>query len=139
MRPDKDEYYLSIARQVSERSTCLRRRYGAVIVQNDEIVATGYNGAPRGEENCCDRKRCWREEHRIPHGQRYELCRGVHAEQNAIISAGRARCQGATLYLAGSEYDLYTLQWVDMTYHETAPCEICEKLIKAAGIGKVVS
>lgn len=93
-RIDKENYYLDIADTVSERSTCLRRCYGAIIVQNDEIIATGYNGAPRGRKNCADLGRCTREELKIPSGQRYELCRSVHAEANCIISASRQRNAG---------------------------------------------
>ena len=100
-RTDKENYYLDIAQTVTERSTCIRRCYGAIIVRNDEIVATGYNGAPRGRVNCCELGRCIREELAIPRGQRYELCRSVHAEANAIISAGRNKCIGATMYLVG--------------------------------------
>ena len=88
-RIGKEAYYLSIAAQVARRSTCLRRQYGAVIVNHDEIVATGYNGAPRGEPNCCDVGECYREAHGIPHGEQYEKCVAVHAECNAIISASR--------------------------------------------------
>ena len=98
-RIDKTNYYLDIAQTVSERSTCLRRHYGAIIVQNDEIVSTGYNGAPRGRKNCIDLGYCTREAMNIPSGERYELCRSVHAEANAIISASRREVLGATLYM----------------------------------------
>ena len=98
-RIDKENYYLDIAETVLERSTCLRRCYGAIIVQHDEIVSTGYNGAPRGRKNCIDLGGCTREAMNIPSGQRYELCRSVHAEANAIISAARSEVLGATLYL----------------------------------------
>ena len=97
-RVDKENYYLDIAQSVLERSTCLRRKYGAIIVRNDEIVSTGYNGAPRGRKNCVDLGRCTREELQVPSGQRYELCRSVHAEANAIISAARRDILGGTLY-----------------------------------------
>ena len=96
-RPDKHTYYLNIAKAVSKRSTCLRRQYGAIIVKNDEIIATGYNGSARGEPNCCDEGVCWREAHNIPHGEQYEKCVAVHAEQNAIISAARRDMIGATM------------------------------------------
>ena len=86
-RVSKRQYYLDIAAEVARRSTCLRRQYGAVIVKNDEIVATGYNGAPRGDENCCDVGVCWREAHGIPHGEQYEKCVAVHAECNALVKA----------------------------------------------------
>ena len=104
-RIQKDEYYLNIAHEVAARSTCLRRRYGAVIVNNDEIIATGYNGAPRGEPNCIDRGFCKREELNVPKGERYELCVAVHAEQNAIISAARRDMIGGTIYIVGLESD----------------------------------
>lgn len=129
-RISKDEYYLSIAAAVSQRSTCLRRQYGAVIIKNDEIISTGYNGAARGEPNCCDIGRCWREEHNIPHGEQYEKCVAVHAEQNAIISAARYEMLDSTLYLAGFDADGELIN--------PAPCEICRRLIKNAGIKEVV-
>lgn len=131
-RPSKDEYYLGIAEAVSRRATCIRRHYGAVIVKNDHIVSTGYNGAPRGDENCSDRHKCWRDEHDVPHGQMYEQCRGVHAEQNAIINASPADLIGSTLYLYGS----------DATSGETIdakPCLLCERAIKNAQIGRVLA
>ena len=102
-RIDKENYYLDIAETVLERSTCLRRCYGAIIVKNDEIVSTGYNGAPRGRKNCMDLGYCTREAMNVPSGERYELCRSVHAEMNAIISAARRDTLGATLYLAGRQ------------------------------------
>ena len=125
MRISKQEYYLGIAEAVSKRSTCLRRQYGAVIVNQDEIVATGYNGAPRGQINCCDVGECWRESNHIPHGEQYEKCLAVHAEQNAIISAPRDKLLGATLYLYGSENG----KTID-----AHPCDICQRLIDNAGI-----
>lgn len=99
VRIDKQNYYLDIAETVAERSTCLRRIWGVVIVKNDEIISTGYNGAPKGRKNCCDLNYCMREKLNIPRGERYEMCRSVHAEQNAIISASRKDCIGATLYI----------------------------------------
>ena len=132
MRPTKDEYYLSIAEAVLARSTCLRRKYGAVIVKDDEIIATGYNGSPRGMENCCDTGYCYREQEHIQQGERYEDCCGVHAEMNAIISASRREMIGAMLYLAGQEADGSPIT-------EIKPCAICEKLIKNAGIIAVVT
>ena len=104
-RPSKDEYYLSIAEAVLARSTCLRRKYGAVIVKEDEIISTGYNGSPRGAKNCCDVGYCERDTKGIPHGERCEMCSSVHAEANAIISASRRDMLGSTLYLAGQEAD----------------------------------
>ena len=103
MRPNKISYYIGIAEAVAKRSTCLRRQYGAVIVKDDRIISTGYNGAARGEPNCCDEGVCWREAHDIPHGQQYEKCRAVHAEANAIINANPSDMIGATLFLAGFE------------------------------------
>ena len=130
-RPNKDEYYLDIAASVAKRSTCLRRRYGAVIVNNDEIIATGYNGSPRGEKNCCDTGECWRESHHIPHGEQYEKCVSVHAEMNAIISAARKDMVGGTLYLMGFDDS-------NPIFH-AVPCTICRRLIKNAGIKRVVN
>lgn len=129
MRIDKNDYYLNIAFAVAQRSTCIRRQYGAVIVNNDEIVSTGYNGSARGEENCCDIGKCWRQEHDIPHGEQYEKCVAVHAEQNAIISASRKDMLGATLYLVGIE---------NGELIEAEPCEICRRMITNAGIANIV-
>lgn len=129
-RPDKDTYYLKIAESVLERSTCLRRRYGAVIVNNDEIVSTGYNGAPRGEKNCVDCGYCYREANNIPKGERYEACVSVHAEQNAIISASRKETLGGTIYIVGKEKD--------NSYADGTPCLICSRMIKNAGIENVI-
>ena len=102
-RVSKHNYYLDIAQTVSQRSTCLRRRFGAIIVKNDTIVSTGYNGAPRGRKNCCDIGSCTREDLGIPRGERYELCRSIHAEANAIIAASREQRLGATIYLCCTE------------------------------------
>lgn len=131
MRPDKITYYLDIAAKVASRSTCIRRQYGAVIVKNDSIVSTGYNGAPRGETNCIDVGKCYRAEHDIPHGEQYEKCRAVHAEANAILSASPGQMHGATLYLAGFE-ECERLK-------RPAPCEMCRRLIANAGIRTVIS
>ncbi|MEG0765435.1 MAG: deaminase [Pseudoflavonifractor sp.] len=131
-RIDKENYYLDIAETVLGRATCLRRCYGAIIVRNDEIIATGYNGAPRGRKNCVDLGRCTREALNIPSGQRYELCRSVHAEANAIISAARSETMGATLYMACK----------DPATGELIPgstsCAMCRRLIINAGIDRVV-
>lgn len=129
MRPDKDDYYLGIAKEVSKRSTCIRRQYGAVIVKDDIILSTGYNGAARGEANCCDIGSCWREEHGIPHGEQYEKCVAVHAEMNAIAAAGTKNTIGATLYLAGFE------NGKEIT---AEPCLMCQRMIKNARIIRVV-
>lgn len=131
LRPDKDSYYLFIAQAVSRRSTCLRRQYGAVIVKDDRIISTGYNGAARGEPNCSDVGECYRILHNIPHGQRYEECTAVHAEQNAIINGNPSDMIGATLYLAGYENGF--------SIPNPAPCKMCERYIKNAQIGKVVT
>ena len=128
-RVDKRQYYLDIAYAVAQRSTCLRRKYGAVIVKNDVVVSTGYNGAPRGETNCCDTGSCERIAMNVPHGERYELCKSVHAEQNAIIFASGEQMLGATLYLVGIE---------DGKRIKPRPCSICRKLIQNAGIAEVV-
>jgi len=131
-RIDKTNYYLNIAEQASERGTCLRRKFGAIIVKNDEIISTGYAGAPRGRENCCDKGFCIRQELNIPRGERYELCRSVHAEQNAIISASRKDMIDSTLYLVGVEND-------SNDYVENArPCSMCKRVIINAGIKEVV-
>ncbi len=131
-RVDKSNYYLNIAQSVLERSTCLRRQYGAIIVKNDEIVSTGYNGAPRGRCNCVDLGRCTREELQVPSGQRYELCRSVHAEANAIISASRRDMLGSTLYLAGRDAKTGEL------LHQTTSCSMCRRQIINAGIDRVI-
>ena len=132
-RISKENYYLDIAQTVLERATCLRRVYGAIIVRDDEIVATGYNGAPRGRRNCTDLNSCARESLNIPAGERYELCRSVHAEANAIISAARRDMIGATLYLVGR--DAKTGEY----YPDTTPCAMCRRLIINAGIREVVA
>ncbi|MEE1019170.1 MAG: deaminase [Acutalibacteraceae bacterium] len=130
-RRDKANYYLDIAQTVSERGTCLRRKFGAIIVNDDEIVSTGYAGAPRGRQNCIDLGRCLRIENNIPRGERYEMCRSVHAEANCIISARRRDMIGASLYLA----------CVDPVSGEVVPhttsCSMCKRLIINAGIEKV--
>lgn len=131
-RPSKDDYYLGIAEAVAKRSTCIRRQYGAVIVKNDEIISTGYNGAPRNMDNCINLQYCYRETNNIPHGKEYESCVAVHAEQNAIISASRRDMIGSTLYLVG--FDMSGR--LDAT--DVAPCKICEKMIINAGIERIV-
>ena len=134
-RKDKENYYLDIADTVLIRSTCLRSKYGAIIVLNDEIIATGYNGAPRGRKNCLDIGKCLRASMEIPSGERYELCRSVHAEANAIISAARRDMIGATLYLAGRDSKTNTILGENATY---SPCTMCRRLIINAGIVKTV-
>ena len=131
-RRDKINYYLDIAETVAERSTCLRRLYGAIIVRDDEIVSTGYNGAPRGRKNCSDLGCCTRESLNIPSGERYELCRSVHAEANAIISAARRDMIGATIYLVGRDARTNEL------LHDAMSCTMCKRQIINAGIDRVV-
>jgi len=132
MRQDKHNYYLDIAETVAERATCIRRNFGAVIVKNDEIISTGYNGAPRGRVNCIDLGKCVREENNIPRGTHYELCRSVHAESNAIISAARRDMIGATLYLVGKEYATKSL------VSGTNSCPMCKRLVINSGIEKII-
>jgi dCMP deaminase len=131
-RVSKENYYLDIAQTVAERATCLRRKFGAIIVKNDIIVSTGYNGAPRGRANCSDLGYCYREKMQIPRGERYELCRSVHAEQNAIIAAPREQMLGATMYMA----------CVDPVTDEIVggmnSCMMCKRVILNAGIERIV-
>ena len=131
-RISKENYYLDIAQTVSERSTCLRRCYGAIIVQNDEVVSTGYNGAPRGRANCVDMGYCSREAMKVPRGERYELCRSVHAEANAIISASRRDMVGGTIYLVGRD-----ARTGDLLADATS-CLMCRRMVINAGLEKVV-
>ncbi|MBR6107596.1 MAG: cytidine deaminase [Oscillospiraceae bacterium] len=131
-RRDKTNYYLDIAEAVCARSTCLRRKFGAIIVKHDEIISTGYNGAPRGRQNCSDLDFCYRDRMNVPRGQRYELCRSVHAEMNAIISASRADLMGATLYLACHDAKTNALDGA------VEPCSMCKRLILNAGIEHVI-
>lgn len=131
-RTSKQNYYLDIADAVLERSTCLRRKYGAIIVRNDEIISTGYNGAPRGRRNCADLGTCTRETLRIPSGERYELCRSVHAEANAIISASRQDMIGASLYLVGRDAATNEL------LSDAMSCSMCKRQIINAGIDRVI-
>lgn len=131
-RVDKHNYYLDIADTVTERGTCLRRNFGAIIVKNDEIVATGYTGAPRGRKNCSDLGFCMREQLMIPRGERYELCRSVHAEANCIISAARRDTIGSILYLVGR--DVKTGETVE----NACCCSMCKRMVINAGIDKVI-
>lgn len=132
MRKDKINYYLDIAQSVSERSTCLRRHYGCIIVKNDEIIATGYNGAPRGRKNCDELGYCYREQMKVPRGERYELCRSVHAEQNAIISAARRDLLDATMFICG----------INASSNEVEPnstsCLMCKRVVINSGIKEVI-
>ena len=131
-RRDKTNYYLDIADTVAARSTCLRRHYGAVIVNHDQIISTGYVGAPRGRENCCDIGDCVREKLQVPRGERYELCRSVHAEMNAIISASREEMIGATLYLVGREVS--TGEYIK----NSVCCSLCKRVVINSGIERVI-
>ncbi|MBI5476132.1 MAG: dCMP deaminase family protein [Ignavibacteriales bacterium] len=132
-RISKDEYYLNIAREVAERSTCLRRKYGAVIVQSDQIISTGYCGAPRGTVNCIDIDFCLREKRNAKRGEHYEWCRSVHAEQNAIIHSKRLDMMNAKLYLMG--IDAKTGEVMD----DAEPCKLCQRMIINSGISKIIS
>ncbi len=132
-RVSKENYYLDIAETVIERATCLRRCYGAIIVKNDEIISTGYNGAPRGRKNCVDLGCCTRESMNVPRGERYELCRSVHAEANAIISAARRDMAGGTLYLAGKDAAAGTI------LYDAQSCAMCRRMIINAGLKNVVT
>ncbi|MDR0979298.1 MAG: cytidine deaminase [Lachnospiraceae bacterium] len=134
-RVDKTNYYLDIAESVASRSTCLRKKYGTVIVKNDEIISTGYSGSPRGRANCidlgyCNKKKVFPDAHHTG----YDACRGVHSEQNAIISASRKDMMNSTLYLVG-----YKETENGNEYEEGAsPCLTCRKFIINSGIEKVV-
>ena len=131
-RVSKHNYYLDIAETVAERSTCLRKKFGAIIVKDDVIVSTGYNGAPRGRKNCSDINFCMRDKLNIPRGERYELCRSVHAEANAIIAAARERMLGSTLYMVCVEPDTKEL------VPGTSSCMMCKRQIINAGISTVI-
>lgn len=129
-RPSWIQYFLETARVIGTRSTCLRRKYGAVIVKDNVIVSTGYNGSPRGEVNCIDSGVCKRELLKVPKGERYELCIGVHAEQNAIIFGDPIKMNGSTIYIAGFN--------ADGSLASGQPCLLCRRMIKNAGISRVV-
>lgn len=131
-RISKENYYLDIAQTVLERATCLRRVYGAIIVNNDEIISTGYNGAPRGRVNCSGLGYCSREAMQVPRGERYELCRSVHAEANAIISAARRDMVGGTLYLVGRDARTGEL------LPDATSCSMCRRQVINAGLERVV-
>ncbi|MDY3281681.1 deoxycytidylate deaminase [Dysosmobacter sp.] len=131
-RISKENYYLDIAETVLERSTCLRRVYGAIIVNNDEIISTGYNGAPRGRVNCSELGYCTREAMKVPRGERYELCRSVHAEANAIISAARRDIVGGTLYLVGRDARTGAL------LGDATSCSMCRRQVINSGLERVV-
>ncbi len=131
-RISKENYYLDIARTVAERGTCLRKHYGAIIVKNDVILSTGYNGAPRGRENCIDLAFCMRDKLNIPRGERYELCRSVHSEANAIINASREQMLGSTLYMVCTDpKDGSLVSGINS-------CMMCKRMIINAGISRVI-
>ena len=131
-RVSKTNYYLDIAQTVAERSTCLRKMYGAIIVKDDSIISTGYNGAPRGRKNCNEIAFCIRDKLQIPRGERYEMCRSIHAEANAIIAAPRDRMLGATLYMTCMDAKTGALS------PGTCSCMMCKRQIINAGIEKVI-
>lgn len=132
-RPSKEEYYLNIAKEVAERSTCFRNKGGAIIVRGDQIVATGYIGAPRKTKDCFERNECLRDKLKIPHGKQYEMCRSVHAEMNAIINAARA---GVSLF--GGDMYIYCENPKDHTKRDSFPCFICKKMIINAGLNRII-
>lgn len=133
LRTPKNVYYLRIASEVARRGTCLRRNFGAVVVKNDEIISTGYTGAPRGTKNCCDLGYCKRQKLNVPRGERYELCRSVHAEQNALLSASRQEAQDATLYLFGWEAES------EKPLKDPEPCLLCRRMIINMGVSQVIT
>jgi dCMP deaminase len=133
-RPSKDEYYFSIALAVAQRGTCLRRRFGAIIVKNDQIISTGYVGAPRGIPNCIDIKRCLRQEQNVPRGTRYELCRSVHAEENAMLHASREQMLGSTIFIAGQD-----LEKPGKPIIKAHPCTLCQRKIINSGIKRIIT
>ena len=130
-RPDKINYYLDIAETVSKRSTCLRKQYGAIIVKNDIIISTGYNGSPRGFDNCCDIGKCPRIELNMHQGEGYGICRAIHAEANALLNCSREQTLGADLYLVG-------INPQDNSIHKAKPCPVCARNIIQAGINNVI-
>ena len=136
-RPSKDDYYLGLAVKISERSTCLRRHFGALIVKDDALVSSGYNGAPRGARDCLEDNSCLRKEMNIPSGERYELCKSVHAEQNAIINAARSgtSLMGGDMYIYGRIRDE---EGGPGEVIDAFPCFICKKMLINCGLKKVI-
>jgi dCMP deaminase len=132
-RTSKDLYYLGIAREVSARSTCFRRAIGAIIVRDDQIISTGYVGSPRKTKDSLEHGFCLRDKLGIPHGQRYELCRSVHAEQNAIINAARAGVS-----LLGGDMFIYGSEPASGKPISAFPCYICKKMLVNCGLKRVV-
>ena len=131
-RVSKENYYLDIAQTVAERCTCMRKRFGSIIVKNDVILSTGYNGAPRGRQNCIDISYCIRDKLNIPRGERYEMCRSLHSEANAIINASRDQMLGATLYMSCTDPK------TGLLVEGTNSCMMCKRMIINAGIAQVV-
>lgn len=129
-RISKEDTYLNCAEVFAYRSTCIKRKYGAVIVKDDVVVSTGYNGAPRGFDNCCDTGRCPRIERDMHQGDGYGICRAVHAEANALLNCSRQQTMGADLYLAGINPN-------DNSVHKAKPCPVCARMIIQAGIRNV--
>lgn len=134
-RPSKEEYYLNIAKEVATRATCKSVMFGAIIVKDDQIIATGYVGAPRKTMDCLERGNCLRRELKIPSGHRYELCRSVHSEMNAIINAARAGVSvlGGDIFLYGEKIFDGVPKKINMV-----PCFICKKMIINSGIRRVI-
>lgn len=129
-RVSKIDTYLNCAEVFAYRSTCIKRKYGAVIVKDDAVISTGYNGAPRGEENCCDIGKCPRIDRDLHQGQGYEMCRAVHAEANALLNCSREQTIDADLFLAG-------VNPKDNSVHKAKPCPLCARMIIQAGIKNV--
>ena len=125
------DMYLNCAENFAYRSTCIKRKYGAVIVKNDVVISTGYNGSPRGFENCCDIGKCPRVEKDMHQGEGYGICRAVHAEANALLNCSREQTIGVDLYLTG-------INPVDNSIHRAKPCPICARTIIQAGINNVI-
>lgn len=130
-RISKIDMYLNCAETFAYRSTCMKRRYGAVIVKNDTVISTGYNGSPRGMENCCDRKKCLRIERNLHKGEGYAMCRAIHAEANALLNCSRDQTIGADLYLTG-------VNGSGQGIYDAKPCPLCARMIIQAGIANVI-
>lgn len=130
-RISKEDMYLNCAEVFAYRSTCLKRKYGAVIVKDDAVISTGYNGSPRGEENCCDIGSCPRMKRDMHQGEGYGMCRAVHAEANALLNCSREQTLGADLYLTGVNPG-------DNSVHQAKPCPLCARMIIQAGIRNVI-
>ncbi len=130
-RISKINTYLNVAEVFAYRSTCIKRKYGAVIVKNDVVISTGYNGSPRGYENCCDIGECPRIKLEMHQGEGYDICRAIHAEQNALLNCSREQTMGADIYLTGINPE-------DNTIHPAKPCPLCARFLLQAGIKNVI-